>query len=180
MVENVKELDSDKTAIAGDGTSFPTDPVKCQLFHRTDLNILYLRNAANTAWIEQTAIFGCEFNEASSEGESTTTDATYVGNEKLKLTTPSLPAGDYYIGWSTELANSNRDKCTMAQVELDDATVLGESCKPKVQTNNDYVGWAGFKIVTLTAAVHTIDIDFKAISDTAKIQRARIVMWRVA
>lgn len=125
-------------------------------------------------------VFGTEFQVASSEGESQTDDADYSGNEKLKLTTPSLPAGDYLIGWSMELANSNKDKCTMARVHLDDTTVLGEQCKPKTQSNNEYVGWSGFKVVTLTAAVHTIDIDYKAVSDTAYIRRARLEIWRVS
>ncbi len=180
MVENIKQLDPGKEVVYGSGTSFPTDPIACQGFHRTDLDKLYFRNTANDAWIEETSTFGCEYQSAVSEEESDTTDTDYSGNEKLKLTTSSLPAGDYRIGWSMELANSNKDRCTMAQVELDDTTVLGETCKPKVQNNNEYVGYSGHKEVTLTAAVHTIDIDFKALSDTAKIRRARLEIWRVA
>lgn len=120
------------------------------------------------------------YQQASSEAESQTTDTTYTGNEKLKLTTPSLPAGTYRIVWSMELTNSNKDKCTMARVHLDDTTVLGEQCRPKTQNNNEYVGWSGFKVETLTAAVHTIDIDFRAVDDTAYIRRARLEIWKVS
>lgn len=178
MVEGLKNMDEDKQAIPSGGTSFPATPIDCQIFHRTDLNRQFFWSDSLGAWVELTAIFGCAYQKASDEGEDTTTSSSY--QEKLKLTTPSLVAGDYYIGYSYEHANSGKDKCTMTQVELDDATLLHESCKPKVATDDDYVGCSGFVIQTLTTAVHTIDIDFKAVSDTAKIRRARLVIWRVA
>ncbi|MFA5316207.1 MAG: hypothetical protein WC369_02145 [Dehalococcoidales bacterium] len=41
---------SDAGGVVG-GTSFPASPVARQLFHRTDTEIPYIRNAANTAWL---------------------------------------------------------------------------------------------------------------------------------
>lgn len=46
------------------GTSFPVSPVPGQLFFRTDLNTVYIRNAANSAWVINAAVSNIQIFES--------------------------------------------------------------------------------------------------------------------
>jgi hypothetical protein len=123
-------------------------------------------------------IFGTEYNYAESEGVSSRSTLSY--DEKVSLTTGVIPAGDYLIEWSCEVANSSKDKMVGVRVQIDDTTTIAEVMKPKVDGNNEYVSMGGLKVITLTNASHDIDMDYEPLSDTASIRRARIVLWRVS
>lgn len=123
-------------------------------------------------------VFGSQFQHSEDETVSTSSSTTYV--QKHTWTTTSLPAGDYKIEWSINLGNSTKDAGSWVRVQLDDITDLIESTKGKAAANNLYVPIAGFQIVTLTAATHQIDVDFKAISATAEIKNVRLMLYRVA
>jgi len=128
-----------------------------------------------------TGLFGANDQYAESEGTSTTTSTTY--QQKLRLTTPSIPAGDYRISYSYEVRNDAGDKERDVQVEVDDTTQIAEdrSSTNIVASGSGFLPTAGFKVLTLTAAVHNIDIDFRstAAGGTAEIRRARLHIWRV-
>ena len=106
--------------------------------------------------------------------------------QKVRLSIPSsILAGDYRIGWAYELRNDNGDKRFRAQVDLDEGTILRENMESTNQiteSGDGFGDWGGFIEVTLTAAAHTVDLDFKATSDggTVEIQRARLEIWRVS
>jgi len=118
------------------------------------------------------------FHQAASEAEDTTTNPAYT--TKVTLTTASLPAGTYYIGWSAEVASSATNRDAKAQVLLDGATTIAE----RFHTTNlgAYTSFSGFYIVALTAAIHTVDIQHARIANggTSYIRRARLTLWRVA
>lgn len=116
------------------------------------------------------------YEHAADDTVSTTNSATYV--EKLKLTTSSLAAGDYRIGFSLELGNNNKRRSDF-RVEVDDATTIAEAGSPQTRNNNDYVAYSGFAVVTLTAGTHTVDVDFKRNNNTALIRRVRIELYPV-
>lgn len=127
-------------------------------------------------------VFGTQYQKAASEGESSTTLDSY--QQKLRLTTPSLPAGDYHVQWYAEVVTSDASKGIITQVQQDDTTVLMES---HADHNGTYAQgfWysiAGHAVVTLTAASHTFDFDYKSefTPKTAYIRRVRLEIWRVS
>lgn len=127
-------------------------------------------------------VFGTHYQSAVSEGESSTTSTDY--GQKMKMTTPSLPAGNYRIGWTVLVTTSDAAKGIFVQVELDDTTVLSEFFENFNGTygDGDWYLFSGFKEVALSAAAHEVDIDFKTeISPkTAYVKNARLEIWRVS
>lgn len=122
--------------------------------------------------------FGTQNTSAESLGVSSTTSTSYI--QKLKLTTPSIPAGNYMINWSADLGNSSTKVASKMQVQVDDTTTLAGS-QIDFTESNGYAMQAGHAIVALTAAVHTIDIDYSILSaGTANIRNARLTIWRIS
>jgi hypothetical protein len=117
-----------------------------------------------------------DYQHAEDDTESTTLSASYV--EKLKLTTADLAAGDYRIGYSLELGNDNKRRSEF-RVQLDDTTTLAEAGTPQMREKNEYLAYSGFVVVTLAAGVHTIDVDFRQVEDTALIRRVRLEVYSV-
>lgn len=155
-----------------------TTPVSADLLLIEDSAASYAKKKLQIGNIAQ--IFGSQYQSATSEGESSTTSATYV--QKLRLTTASVPAGNYYIGWFFEHAMSGDDKQFGYRLQVDDTTTFAEGIlENKGQySDSQWRPKSGFYVATLTAATHTVDIDYLAVSDTAYIRRARIVVWRVS
>lgn len=124
--------------------------------------------------------FGSEYQFAESLAESTTTSSTPI--QKLRMTTTSLPAGDYYVSWSADVGNTTSDREFNAQFEEDDTTMLSHldiKVKEGAAGAGPEIPFSGHAIRTLSG-VHTFDIDFWAGTATAKITNARIVLWRVS
>lgn len=124
-------------------------------------------------------VFGTQYQYVASDGESSNGTTTPV--QKVRLTTPVVPAGTYHIEWTYEYQRDDVANDFIGQVEVDDTTVIN--------THNtevkDVASWhpaAGFADVALTNAAHTIDIDFwgETSTDTSYIRRARISIWRVS
>jgi len=124
-------------------------------------------------------VFGTRYQYAASEGESSNGTVTPV--QKVRLTTPSLPAGDYRIAWFYEWMRDTAATSFEAKVELDDATVLSTHLTEQADAT-DWNPVAGFVVATLTAAAHTIDIDFwgESAVNTSYIRRARVEIWRIS
>jgi hypothetical protein len=118
-----------------------------------------------------------DYDHGASDGESTTSSSTF--QQKLRLTTASLAAGDYRIGFSCELTNGSKVNQSEYQVQVDDTTTIALARNPNLGNNNDYIAVSGFVVVTLTSGVHNIDIDYRAVGNTAKIRRARLEIYAV-
>ena len=122
-------------------------------------------------------IFGREYQFAASEAASSTTSNTY--KQKLRLTTPALQGGDYLIIWHALVTTASANKDFQARVQVDDATTLTEIQYRNAIANHDYA-LGGFAQVTLSAAVHNIDIDYSSlVGSSTSISEARIAIWRV-
>jgi hypothetical protein len=124
--------------------------------------------------------YGASREYAEDDTEDTTTSTTY--QQKLRLTTGTLLAGTYRISWSAELGASVKVKNFAVLVELDDTTTINEITSASVSDNDDYTIFSGFQELALTAASHTIDVDYKAneAGVTVAIRRVRISLIRVA
>lgn len=166
---------SDQTAVAVDGADY------ILIGDTSDADNLKKVTAQDIANLGSGGSFGSEYHYAESEAESSTTSATY--QEKLKLTTGSLPAGDYLIKWCAEVRTTDEDMNYRCQV--DDSTIVNEAehslgSKGAEGTYDYYVTVGGFRELTLGAGVHTVDIDYNDSSGgTAFIRRARITVWRI-
>lgn len=124
--------------------------------------------------------FGENYSSAEDLTESINPSTTFV--QKLRLTTTSVPAGDYLISWSYTWGNENTFDDTLVRIQQDDSTDLWNAREePKDSGTDQRNASGGFAQVTLTAGVHTFDMDF-ATSDTnedARIQQSRMMFWRV-
>lgn len=125
-------------------------------------------------------IFGDEFQKAESLALDTTTLDTFVS--KLLLTTGIVPAGDYRIGWNFGWSHSATNRNYLSRMFQDGTTELWTHIARPVTSGADQIFRnSGFAIVTLTNAVHTFDLQFRAsqAGDTARITEARSEIWRV-
>jgi len=123
------------------------------------------------------SVYGSEYSYIESESEDTTSSTSF--QNKVTLTTGTIPAGDYHIVWSYELRSSNSEETVKSQVLVDTVEIGSHIVETK--DGNEYRIVSGFRKMTLTNAVHTVDIEYARDSGgTAKIRRARIELYRVA
>jgi len=94
---------------------------------------------------------------AESLGNSATTDTNWV--QKLRLTTTSLPAGDYEISWYGEQSTDKAIVAVDVQVQVDDTTTIVSLSRQL--SSPYYYPFCGFIKVTLGAGVHNIDLDHR-------------------
>lgn len=121
-------------------------------------------------------VFGSEFQQTSDDTESSTTSSTF--QQKLRLTTPSLPSGTYRIGFYCEYWQSNVSDFCEVKIELNDTTVLATFIF-EPEDNDDRWPGGGFVYQSLSG-VNTIDMDWRQQGGgTAFIRRARLEIWRV-
>jgi hypothetical protein len=127
-----------------------------------------------------TMIFGSEYQSAQSLAESSTSATSY--QQKLRLTTGVVPAGDYRLGWKYSWKYSNSRDEFHARVQLDDTTTLHEVDIADIFRDKYYRREGGFAKVTLTNASHTFDIDYKSGSEShkASIIDAEFEFWRIS
>jgi len=126
-------------------------------------------------------LFGSGISYAESEEEDSTGSTTW--QQKLRLTTPNLEAGNYRIGWYYEwkFANGRFDFKHRISLDDDDSNPLAETNISPKNTDN----WrpdSGFETgVFLSAGVHHIDMDYctSKSNKSAYIRRARLEIWRV-
>ena len=118
-----------------------------------------------------------EYYYAESEAVSSTTSTQF--QQKLRLTTGSLSGGDYRINWSYAYSTTNNNRDMAVQIEIDDTTVIHD-INPDGRSNN-YAQSGGFKLVTITSGIHTIDLDFRRVGNTtARLRHARLDIWKVS
>jgi hypothetical protein len=138
-----------------------------------------LLQRSGSAIVGVTPVFGNNFQSVSSDSESTTTSVSY--QQKLRLTTPSLPAGNYRLNWYCEYRQSSISDDIFIRVEQDDTTSLAEM-NAEVKDNVNYFPNSGFAVVALTAGIHTFDMDYRSetAGTTSYIRRSRIAIERVS
>lgn len=102
--------------------------------------------------------------------------------EKVKLTTPNVIAGDYRVGWSYTWGHSSTANDFRAQIDQDDGTILyNHQQEPKDNAATQQQPGGGFAQITLTAGIHTFDLDFATSNapNEARIAQARLEFWSV-
>jgi hypothetical protein len=111
-----------------------------------------------------------------SDGISQTTNVAFTN--KLRVTTPSLKAGDYYVTFYYELTTDGNSKIAYGRVMID-ATEAANHTRTNA-TAGEYTAVGGYRRVPLSAGVHTLDVDFAAAAgQTCSIKRARLSIRRV-
>lgn len=117
-------------------------------------------------------VYGTEYHYAASESESTTTSSSWVN--KTTLTTSSLPAGTYRLGYSWEISNARNGVLSRLQVVFDGTEVA----LPSMEADNDYLQFGGF-VHQACSGVVTCTINHRRSGGTSKLRRARLELWRV-
>jgi hypothetical protein len=126
-------------------------------------------------------IFGRWIAQGASTALSTSTSTSY--QQKLRLTTGAIEAGTYRIGWMYDWGMTSNSYNFDAQIQVDDTTTLMSHVEePQDAATTQRHQVAGFAYVTLTAATHNIDLDYRSSNagGTARIQNARLEIWRVS
>jgi hypothetical protein len=124
------------------------------------------------------AVFGDAWQTASSDGVSSTSSDTY--QQKLRMTTASLEAGNYLIFWHALITTSSANKNYQARVQLDDATTLTEINYRNAIADHHY-NLSGFYLAVGISGAHNIDIDWSSlVGSSTSISLARLALWRAA
>lgn len=170
---------------SGSSITVEEDGVSVTGTPHTELNFTSPLTATNVDGdqVDIGLVFGSLYQKAESLSESSTT-GDLLFHQKLRLTTPSVPAGDYYVAWSYEWACDDQRRCQF-QVQVDDTTTLMDNIDENTAKSGDggYRAVGGHAIATLTAAIHNIDLDYGNEEDSGKIvyiRKARLTIWRVS
>ena len=93
----------------------------------------------------------------------TTTTTTFT--QKLRLTTDSVPAGDYMMEWFYKWRRSSYTAHFIRRIQLDDTTDVFDAYTAEYHINYTDANLrqvdSGFRQVTLTSGVHTFDFDYR-------------------
>jgi len=140
-----------------------------------DNNSLTNKKYVDDKIIAEAPVYGTQYHYAESNVQSSTTSETF--QTKVTLSTSSLPAGNYRLGYSYEAANEDSKDETDCEVVMD-GVVVAES-RIKGNQNYDYPSLGGFVRLTLSG-IKTATIRYRDTgSGTALIRRARLELWRV-
>ena len=142
--------------------------------------VLTTDGLGNVDWAGAAAgVFGMEFEESKSLGQVSTTSGTYI--TAFSFTTASVPAGDYMIMWFSD-AGSDTDKASAHRVTLDGSEISQIDWRIKEGVEASGIAWTNFsghRIVTLTAATHTLAFQYEA-DNTAYYRNMQFTIYRVA
>ncbi len=89
-----------------------------------------------------------------------------------------MPAGTYLLDWSVELGATLVSVIGQVRVQLD-AVTQNETAE---QLIGEFAAHAGIRVVALSAAAHTVTIDFRDTTPAigaAQIRRARVLLYRI-
>ncbi len=157
---------------------------KGRIYHNTTDTFTYVCNG--TIWKQidaaggSSSIFGTQYSYSESVAETSTNSTVF--QQKLRLTTPSLPAGTYKISWFYNWRYDSASNDFMGRVQVDDTTTLLEHEQEPKDTGTDQVYVeTGFRNVTLTSGVHNIDLDFSTSKSfgTSYIKNVRLEIYRI-
>ena len=127
---------------------------------------------------ENTSIFGTQYQFESDESTSSTSSTSF--QNKLTLTTPVIPEGNYRGEATFEVTNSSGDKPVVTEVTLDGVSFSESFYAPKFE--DEYIMKTSFAVYALTNDIHELKINFRRTSEggTAKIRKAMIELFRVS
>jgi len=122
--------------------------------------------------------WGTQRQNAESLGTSTNANTTYVN--KVTLTTPVLPAGRYMITWYCEVSTGTTNRDPQTRLQVDGVTQAENTNRQTVA--NQWESRGGTREFNLSAAAHTLALDFSrgSSSATISIRRASISIWRIS
>jgi len=125
-------------------------------------------------------VFGQYYQSAVSETSVSTTSTTF--QNKLTMTTPSLPSGTYRIGWQYMWQISSTSVQFRGRTMLNGATTLQNfTIIPQSATTTLRHPISGFYNTGTISGVQTITIDYCVLTTgTAYIEGARLEIWQVA
>jgi hypothetical protein len=150
--------------------------------YSSDNSFTTARQIPDKGYVDSVTIFGQNYSQNSSEGQSSTTSNTY--QNKLTLTTASLPSGNYRINWYYEWTHSSISDFFDAQVQVNNVTtIMNHIQEPKQSGTSNWVSSSGFYYYSGISGVLTIDLDYRtstATSTTSYIRRARLELWRIS
>lgn len=133
--------------------------------------------------------FGSEFHNQEKKTEQAIAAST--ATQYTRLTTASVPAGTYRIGWFYAWRRNSTTSGSYFRLQVDDTTELinpddtGDERHSEVAhdsgTDQRYTN-SGFAYVTFgSAGTHTIDLDaWRETSGTVTLYHARLEFWRVS
>ena len=138
-------------------------------------------NGATSKWEADSVgetVFGDEFDETSSDSESSTTS----GSPQTKVTlaaTGLVSAHKYRVGWSFEWRHNSAASRANYRVTINGDTIDELTVEPKDVNNWHQAG--GYMYVSGYTGANDIDIDYWSdTSNTTYIRRARLEIWRVS
>jgi len=132
----------------------------------------------NTQWVDAgSVVFGTEFNEFEDLPLSSTSSNNWT--LATRFTTPSLPAGDYFVAWSADAGlNGNKQGAHRLQNGTNDLMKIGYKLESGSDENEAWTSFAGHAILALSG-VETFDFDYQG-QDDAYFRDVRLTLWRVA
>jgi len=120
------------------------------------------------------------FQYATRDSSLSTSSTSF--QQYLRLTTGTLAAGIYRIGWNYTWRHSSASYDIRVRVQVDDTTtLLAHREEPKDSGSNQRRLNGAFKYIVLGAGSHTIDMDFcrGGTSGTSYMYTGQIEIWRV-
>jgi hypothetical protein len=177
---NIFNLSSQSVLIKNNGgTTLATLKANAQTFC-----LLYDNTSANGTWalsytLDNGNVFGTliYYNEDTSE---TSTSSTTTFLNKVTLTTPSLPLGDYLCQFQFiwRAANANR----ILDVRVQKNSVNIQAWNPFTANTSDRQLLSGFIRSTSISGVNTYTLDFKVSGSatTVYMKEAKLFVWRIA
>lgn len=111
----------------------PVSPVEGTVFRNTQTDGIDVYT--NGTW-QTIAVFGTWYKLAKAASVTTTTQVNWI--QKLRLTTDSIPAGDYRISWRFQWNHDAAGSDFESRLQLDDTTdVYIQKQEPKDSRSND-------------------------------------------
>ena len=136
-------------------------------------------SAGSSIWAPKDYFFGDYVQEAESLASSSTGAETWT--QKLRMTTSSLPEGNYLISWSYE-RGGYWTGWPQQQIQVDDTTTIHFAYSGRLRNSSDRNSHCGNAVVALSAGVHNIDFDFRLFDEgggTCYVQNVRLAIWRL-
>jgi len=125
--------------------------------------------------------FGSEYDSGEDLSEQVTSSTSE--QNALTITTPSVPAGDYRVGWSFEWKGESEKEDFLARVRVDDSDPNIMDMMTTVKGGNKWGPTSGFGNITFgSSGTHTIDVDWWSgdSGNDASIRKTRLEFWRIS
>lgn len=150
---------------------------------RTEI-ILRDNSASAGVWVstytlDNGNVFGTQLYYEDDDTETSNNSATTWVN-KITLTTPDLPLGDYLVQFQFNWRTKNADRILEWRVQQEAVTI--DTGAPFSGSTSDRQLISGFKRIQSVSGINDFTLDFRrgASSTTVYMYNARLFVWRVA